>query len=45
VIEVGERAPDFRLPSAGGREVHLEEETASHRATVIAFYVLDFTPG
>ena len=44
-LEVGEKAPDFTLTSTGGTPVNLYEQAASHRATVIAFYVLDFTPG
>jgi peroxiredoxin len=45
MLEVGERAPDFKLPSTGGEEVQLSETFAAHRATILAFYVLDFTPG
>jgi len=44
-LEIGERAPDFTLASTGGSPVNLYEQAAKHRATVIAFYVLDFTPG
>lgn len=44
-LEVGERAPDFTLTSTGGMPVNLYEQAAKHGATVIAFYVLDFTPG
>ena len=45
MLQVGERAPDFELPGTGGREVRLSEALKEHRATVVAFYVLDFTPG
>lgn len=44
-LAVGVRAPDFTLTSTGGTPVNLYEQAARHRATVIAFYVLDFTPG
>jgi peroxiredoxin len=45
VLEVGEIAPDFELPATGGSPVRLSEAARRSRATVIAFYVLDFTPG
>jgi peroxiredoxin Q/BCP len=45
MLEVGEKAPDFELPSTSGQEVKLSEAARANRATVIAFYVLDFTPG
>lgn len=45
VLQVGDRAPDFELPGTGGKEVKLSEAVKAHRATVVAFYVLDFTPG
>jgi peroxiredoxin len=45
MLAVGDRAPDFTLPSTGGQEVHLAEMFAHNRATILAFYVLDFTPG
>ena len=44
-LQVGEKAPDFTLTSTSGTPVNLYEQAARHRATVIAFYVLDFTPG
>jgi peroxiredoxin len=44
-LEVGIKAPDFTLTSTSGTPVNLYEQAAKHRATVIAFYVLDFTPG
>jgi peroxiredoxin len=45
MLGVGEKAPDFELPSTGGQEVKLSEALRKYRATIIAFYVLDFTPG
>jgi peroxiredoxin len=45
MLEVGQIAPDFELPGTLGLPVRLSEAVAAHRATVIAFYVLDFTPG
>lgn len=45
MLDVGARAPDFKLASTGGQELELSEAVKRHPATVIAFYVLDFTPG
>lgn len=45
MLQAGDRAPGFKMASTGGSEVTLDEILARHRATVIAFYVLDFTPG
>jgi peroxiredoxin len=45
MLEVGQPAPDLRLPGTGGEDVQLSEVFARNRATVLAFYVLDFTPG
>ena len=45
MLEVGQPAPDFKLPSTGGDDVLLSEVFAKHQATILAFYVLDFTPG
>ncbi len=45
MLQVGDQAPDFELPSTGGEEVQLSEAFAGHGATILAFYVLDFTPG
>ena len=45
MLEVGQPAPDLKLPSTGGDDVQLLEAFARHKATILAFYVLDFTPG
>ena len=45
MLDVGAQAPDFKLPGTGGEEVRLSEVFAARAATVLAFYVLDFTPG
>lgn len=45
MLEVGERAPDLELPSTGGEDVRLSQAFGRSRATILAFYVLDFTPG
>jgi len=45
MLQVGDAAPSFKLASTGGEEVELKEAFARHKATILAFYVLDFTPG
>jgi peroxiredoxin len=45
MLEVGQKAPDFEVPSTGGEQFHLAAALERHRATIILFYVLDFTPG
>jgi peroxiredoxin len=45
MLGVGDVAPDLVLPSTGGEDVRLSSAFAGNRATVLAFYVLDFTPG
>ena len=45
MLEIGQRAPDFELPATGGGPVLLSEAVKRNGATVVAFYVLDFTPG
>jgi peroxiredoxin len=45
MLDVGQQAPDLKLPSTGGEDVQLSAAFARHRATILAVYVLDFTPG
>jgi peroxiredoxin len=45
MLEVGQKAPDFEVPSTSGEQFHLADALKKHAATVILFYVLDFTPG
>jgi peroxiredoxin len=45
VVEIGQAAPHLKLPATSGGEVDLSEAFARNRATILAFYVLDFTPG
>ena len=45
MLQVGQPAPDLKLPSTGGDDVQLSEAFARHKATILAFYVLYFTPG
>ena len=45
MLEVGDVAPDFELPATGGGPIRISEAVKRNRATVVAFYVLDFTPG
>jgi len=42
-LEVGDKAPDFDLPSTKGGNFKLSD-LAGKKALVIQFYVLDFTP-
>lgn len=42
MVEVGQKAPDFTLPSDEGKKVHLYEELG-HGPVVLSFYVFDFT--
>ncbi|TMB88467.1 MAG: redoxin domain-containing protein [Chloroflexi bacterium] len=45
VLAVGDKAPDFKLPTTGGHELSLAEALEKHKALVFLFYVLDFTGG
>jgi len=45
MLDVGQQAPDLKLLSSSGEDVRLSEAFARNRATILAFYVLDFTPG
>ena len=45
MLQVGEKAPDFKLPTTGGQELTLPDALQKHRALVFLFYVLDFTGG
>jgi peroxiredoxin len=42
-VEVGEKAPDFNLPSTKGGNFKLSD-LAGKKNVVIQFYVIDFTP-
>lgn len=45
MLEVGNKAPDFKLPTTSGQELTLEGALEKHKALVFLFYVLDFTGG
>ncbi|HET9780205.1 MAG TPA: redoxin domain-containing protein [Candidatus Dormibacteraeota bacterium] len=45
MLQVGDKAPDFKLPTTSGQELTLEEALKKHRALIFLFYVLDFTGG
>ncbi len=45
VLQVGDKAPDFKLPTTGGNELTLAGALEKHKALVFLFYVLDFTGG
>ena len=42
-VEVGDKAPDFSLPSTKGGNFKLSDY-AGKKNVVIQFYVIDFTP-
>ena len=45
MLQVGDKAPEFKLPTTGGSELTLEEALKKHKVLVFLFYVLDFTGG
>ncbi|HVH63126.1 MAG TPA: redoxin domain-containing protein [Candidatus Dormibacteraeota bacterium] len=45
MLQVGEKAPDFKLPTTGGQELTLKDALTKWRAVIFLFYVLDFTGG
>jgi peroxiredoxin len=45
VLQVGEKAPEFKLPTTGGSELTLADALQKYKALVFLFYVLDFTGG
>ena len=45
MLQVGEKAPDFKLPTTGGQEISLGDALQKFRSLVLLFYVLDFTGG
>jgi peroxiredoxin len=45
MLAVGDKAPEFKLPTTGGHELTLAEALEKDRAVVFLFYVLDFTAG
>ncbi len=42
-VEVGEKAPDFELPSTTGGKIRLSD-FAGKKNVILEFYVLDFAP-
>ncbi|MFI5282335.1 MAG: hypothetical protein ACHQ0J_04310 [Candidatus Dormibacterales bacterium] len=45
MLQVGDRAPEFKLPTTGGAELTLAGALEKHKALIFLFYVLDFTGG
>ena len=45
MLQVGDKAPDFKLPATITPELTLEVVLEKHKAVVFLFYVLDFTGG
>ena len=43
-LKIGDKAPDFELPSTGGKLFRLSTDL-NHGALVLYFYPKDFTPG
>jgi len=42
-VEVGDKAPDFNLPSTKGGNLKLSD-FAGKKNVILQFYILDFTP-
>jgi peroxiredoxin len=45
MLQVGDKALDFKLPTTGGTELTLADALQKHKALIFLFYVLDFTGG
>ena len=45
MLQVGDKAPDFKLPTTGNQELTLASALEKNRALIFLFYVLDFTGG
>lgn len=45
MLQVGDKAPDFKLPTTGGEELTLTSALEKWKSLVFLFYVLDFTGG
>ena len=45
MLQVGDKAPDFKLPTTSGQELTLATALEKHKALVFLYYVLDFTGG
>jgi peroxiredoxin len=43
-LEVGDKAPDFELPSTQGSGKFKLSDFAGKKNVIVQFYVLDFTP-
>ena len=45
MLQVGDKAPEFKLPITSGTELTLAGALEKHRVLIFLFYVLDFTGG
>ena len=45
MLQVGDKAPEFKLPTTGGQELTLADALEKNKAVIFLFYVLDFTGG
>ncbi|HXM39576.1 MAG TPA: hypothetical protein VN908_13055 [Gemmatimonadales bacterium] len=45
MLQGGDKAPEFKLPTTGGIELTLADALQKHKALIFLFYVLDFTGG